>query len=304
MFFSFATVLSGGTLIEEIVARVGNEIITKTDYETELQRLREELTHRFQGEEFEKQFSEGKRLLLDYMINQRLLDQKARELDINVDEEINAAVERLRKENNIPDDQALETALRTEGSSLAQLREDFRKRIIQQKILWNYVQGKVNITEEELKTYYEQHKPEIITPPSTKLRRYAVTDDQMDKENLRIEAQAILDMLRNGQEIKAGDFPHLQIDEGVELTRHEMDPRFVKMIDATESGSYTDAIEISTGYMILKVEERKPPETVPFEEARGKIHNLLLQERSEKYQQNFFEDLRKQSYVVIKQTPS
>ena len=51
---------------------------------------------------------------------------------------------------------------------MKELREDFRRRIIQQRILWNYVQGKVNITEDEIKTYYDQHKNELMTTQKLK----------------------------------------------------------------------------------------------------------------------------------------
>src|SRR3972149_4248760 len=157
IFLFLSSFLFAGTIVEEIVARVGNEIITKSEYEHQLSRLRDELSRRYQGEELEEQFHQQKDMLLEFMVNQRLLEQRAKEMDITVDEEIQAAIKRLKEENKIEDDAALEAALRKEGSSLSQLREDFRRRIIQQKILWNYVQGKVNITEDEIKNYYQQN---------------------------------------------------------------------------------------------------------------------------------------------------
>src|SRR5215470_5874058 len=144
MIFFAAVPAFASIVVEEIVARVGNEIITKTDLDNEKQRLYEQLSKKLQGDDLQKEYAAESSQLLDFMINQKLLDQKAREMDLNVDDEIKAAVQKLREENNIPDDNALDGALRNEGSSLAQLREDFRRRIIQQKILWNYVQGKVN----------------------------------------------------------------------------------------------------------------------------------------------------------------
>src|SRR3990172_4177910 len=156
--------LQATTIIEEIYESVGNEIITKSDYDQSSQRLYDELSRRFAGEELETKYAAQKKDLLELLIDMKLMDQKARELDISVDDEVNAAIRRLREENGIPDDEALEAALRNEGSSMAQLREDFRRRIIQQRILWNYVQSKVQITEDEIKNYYEQHKSEMVRP--------------------------------------------------------------------------------------------------------------------------------------------
>jgi len=304
IFLFAAANLIAGTIVDEIVAHVGNEIITKSELEQQRKRLYDELSHRLSGDELQKQYDDQSKQLLDFMINQKLMDQKAKELSISVDDDVNAAIKRLREENQIPDDQALEGALQKEGSSLADLREDFRKRIIQQRILWNYVQGKVNITEDEIKTYYEQHKTEMMTEASTKVRRYEVTDASADKSALQAEAKSVADTLRAGKDPSATDFTHLKISESTDLAKSELDPKFAEMLDKTAVGSYTDPIETSDGWFVLKVESRQTPAEVKFEDARTKIYNFLLQQRAEKYQKEFLEDLRKQAYVVVNQTAS
>lgn len=304
IFLFISTSLGAATVVEEILARVGNEIITRSDYQKEEQRLYEELSRRYQGEELEKQFAEQRAALLDFLVNQMLLDQRAKELDISVEEEVNAAVRRLREENQIPDDQSLDAALRKENSSLANLKEDFRKRIIQQKILWNYVQGKVNITEDEIKKYYDDHKSEMVTEAGVKISRYSITDEETDKTTLNEEATALLAELRSGNPITKENYPHLKTEEPVEFSNSELNPTFLKVLDGTEVGTYTDPIETSTGWLILHLHEKREAKPVPFEEARQKIYTFLVQERSEKYRKTFFEDLKKQSYVVIKQKPA
>jgi peptidyl-prolyl cis-trans isomerase SurA len=299
--FTFA-----GQVVEEILAHVGNEIITRSDYDQELDRMRDEMSHRFQGDELQQNYDAAKKNLLDFMISQKLLDQRAKELDLDVTDEVNAAVQRLREENDIPDDQALDSALKKEGTSLVQLRDDFHRRIIQQKILWNYVQGKVNITEDEIKNYYEQHKNEITTERKTKVTRYIFADEggSTDKATLKGEADSALQQLKAGKELKTGDTPHLKVEEAAEFAESEMSDVFVSAIKDVAVGSFSDPQEITTGYLILKVDARNDPQPIPFEEARGKIYNQLLSERSDKYQKTFLDDLRKQSYVVITTQPS
>jgi peptidyl-prolyl cis-trans isomerase SurA len=297
--FLAATPLYAAVVVEEIIARVGNEIITKSDYEKEQKRLYEQLSHRFQGSELETQYATARKDLLDFLINQKLLEQRARELDLNVEDEIKAAIQKLREENNIPDDAALEEALKREGSSISQLREDFRRRIIQQRILWNYVQGKVNISEDEIKNYYEQHKSEMITPPVTKTKRYTITGEGVEKSLLNAEAQSLLNALQNKIELTPENFPHMKVDESAELAATELDPKIAKTLNATPVGSYTDPIEVESGWAIFLIEDRTESKTIPLEQARGQIYNLLLQERADKYQKSFMEDMRKQSFVVI-----
>ena len=296
--------LNAATVVEEIVARVGSDIITKSDYDHEVQRLHDDIGKRLQGEEAEKMFADQKSRLLDFMINQKLLEQRARDLNISVEDDINAAVARLRQENQLPDDQALDSALRREGSSLQELREDFRRRIIQQRILWNYVQGKVTITEDQIKNYYEQHKGEMMTEPTAKIRRYTLTGEDADKDALKAEADGLVAKLRAGEKPAVADFPHMKADEtATEFTQTEIDPKLVTTINAIGAGAYSDPIEIPSGWLVLNVEERKEAAPIPLEDARGRIYNVLLQNDAEKYQQSFLEDLRKQSYVVISHNP-
>lgn len=303
LFLSVPT-LRAAVVVEEIVARVGSDIITKSDFDREADRLHNEISHRVQGEDAEKMYEDQKSKLLDFMINQKLLEQKAKDLNISVEDDVNAAVTRLRNENQLPDDQALDSALKNEGSSLQELREDFRRRIIQQRILWNYVQGKVTITEDQIKNYYEQHKSEMNSEPSAKVRRYTVTAEDQDKETLKTEATQVLAKLRAGEKPTATDFPHLKADDAAtEFTQQDIDPKIVDLIKATPAGSYTDLQEIPSGWLILNVEDKKDAAPIALEDARGKIYNLLLQQSAEKYQQDFLDDLRKQSYVVINQKP-
>lgn len=299
LFILIAVQLSAAVVVEEILARVGNEIITKSEYAKEERRLYEQMSKQFSGQELETNFATQRKGLLDFLINQKLLEQKARELDLNVEEEIKAAVQRLREENNIPDDAALEGALQREGSSIAQLREDFRRRIIQQRILWNYVQGKVNITEDEIKNHYEEHKAELTTPPVTKIKRYTVTGEEVEKGVLNAEARSLLNVLRNNKELDKENFPHMTADDSSVVTSSELDPKIAKILDETPVGSYTDLVEVPSGWVIFLVEDRTEPKAISLEEARAQIYNVLLQERAEKYQKSFMDDLRKQSFVVI-----
>jgi len=299
LFIFIATQLPAAVVVEEIVARVGNEIITKSEFEQEEKRLYDQLKRQLQGQELETQYENQRKGLLDFLINQKLLEQRARELDLNVDEEINAAIQRLREENSIPDDAALEQALSSEGSSMSQLREDFRRRIIQQRILWNYVQGKVNITEDEIKNYYEQHKSEMTNPAVTKIRRYTITGEGIEKGVLNAEARSLLNVLRNKMEIVPANFPNMKADESAEVSAAELDPKIAKVLDQTAVGAYTELVEVPSGWAIFLVENRTEAKPIGFEEARGQIYNLLLQERAQKYQKSFLEDLRKQNFVVV-----
>ena len=109
--------------------------------------------------------------------------------------------------------------------------------------------------------------------------------------------------MTSGREIKKEDFPHMDVSEPVDVDASEIDPKVGKMLDEAKVGGYTEPVETPLGWILLKVEERQESQPVSMEDARGKIYNFLLQQRAEKYEKSFMEDLRKQSYVVIVKQP-
>jgi parvulin-like peptidyl-prolyl isomerase len=100
-------------------------------------------------------------------------------------------------------------------------------------------------------------------------------------------------------EIVPANFPNMKADESVEVSAAELDSKIASVLDATAVGSYTDLVEVPSGWAIFLVEGRSESKPIPLEEARSQIYNTLLQERADKYQKSFMEDLRKQNFVVI-----
>src|SRR5438105_11186577 len=105
-------------LVNEIVARVNNDIITRTDYMASLDAFKEELRRQMQGKgeaEVNAEFEKLRPTVLDMMIEDLLLEQKAKELGIDVEAEVNQEMLRLMKESGFKTLTELEQAMRTQG---------------------------------------------------------------------------------------------------------------------------------------------------------------------------------------------
>jgi len=107
------------------------------------------------------------------------------------------------------------------------------------------------------------------------------------------ERERLIETLRLTAENAAG-----MLERG-EVSAAELDPKIAKVLDQTAVGAYTELVEVPSGWAIFLVENRTEAKPIGFEEARGQIYNLLLQERAQKYQKSFLEDLRKQNFVVV-----
>jgi hypothetical protein len=96
-------------VVEKIIARVNDDIITYSEYNNELNRMRVELSRVYQGEELEKEFAKQKENALENIIHNKLLVQKAKEMGFGgkIDLEVSSYVESFRKQNNIPDMRSL-----------------------------------------------------------------------------------------------------------------------------------------------------------------------------------------------------
>src|SRR5262245_16337939 len=83
-------------LVDEVIARVNSGVIMRSAFETAQRDILEELKKQgLQGEELEKKFNEWKPRILDELINTQLLAQRAKELNINVEPQVNQQLLRM-----------------------------------------------------------------------------------------------------------------------------------------------------------------------------------------------------------------
>ena len=119
-------------LLDEIVARVNDQIITRRELDHELYIVQSDVQRRIQDRERAmRMWQTQKKHVLREMIDTRLLLQKAEELGVapNVDDEVSTQIENMRKESGIPSLEAMDQAMRRQGLSLGQMRERLRKKI-------------------------------------------------------------------------------------------------------------------------------------------------------------------------------
>ena len=143
-------------LLDEIVAKVNDDIIAMTDLNQELQQLRAGLQ---QGnpnpQALEQEFQQQKRGLLRTMIQNRMLVQRADEFGMtsDVDSQVAATLEEMREASGIPDMEVLDQYLRDQGSSLARYRETLKERMIIDMLLGQFVYSKITLLTPEIQAY-------------------------------------------------------------------------------------------------------------------------------------------------------
>jgi parvulin-like peptidyl-prolyl isomerase len=164
----------GQKTLDEIIARVNSAVILRSAYDRAQGELLEELKGRgLKDAELEKQFNELKPVILDGLIDTELLSQRAKDLTIDVEPQVNQQLLRVMKDNNLPSLEDLEQKMREVGVDIQEVRRMLRNRFASEAVRNREVFGKIYhaLTEKEKRDYYEQHKELFTTPGEVTLSR-------------------------------------------------------------------------------------------------------------------------------------
>src|SRR5215472_1768280 len=185
-----ATVIVGSVLIagafaqkvlEEVVARVGNDIVLKSEYESERKALRDDLTQKgLQGAQLEQVFQEQSKDILRNLIDNSLLVQQAKDMGISADLEVVKREEQMRQEQNRQNPQKPINSIDELEKAISQQMslDDFKQRIkttyLRNQVLAREVYNRVIISTEELRKYYDGHTKDFDRPAGVHLREITV----------------------------------------------------------------------------------------------------------------------------------
>ena len=100
------------------------------------------------------------------MIKEKLLEERAKEMSVSAaDEEIETAVERVKRQYNLATDQEFDAALASSNMTREDLKRQMRQTIILQKVIGRDVTSKLDISEDMLRLEYERQKDKLYRIP-------------------------------------------------------------------------------------------------------------------------------------------
>jgi len=252
---------------------------------------------------------------LEKLIVQQLLDAKVKEANIKVSEEqvmqrITEIAAGLDPPMSVED---LKKRLESHGQDFEQTKEQIRRGLAYEELMQPQWEGKINVTEEDAKTYYAKNKENYQTPEQVRASHILIKPDTDDpnidpnqaRARAKAEAQELLRQIRAGADFpelaKANSDDSLSAPNGGDLdvfSRGEMEVPFDKVAFELEVGQVSDVVETSYGYHIIKVTDHKDASVVPFEEAKDDIIGQLKQERRAELTRSYIESLKKQADIV------
>jgi peptidyl-prolyl cis-trans isomerase SurA len=163
----------GGTTVEDIIARVNDQIITRSDYDRALSELDQEA--RQHGATTLQEISAGHKDLLRNLIDQQLWLSKGKELGVTGDTELIKRLDEIRKQYNLETLDDLEKAAKEQGVSFEDFKANIRNGIITQEVMRQQVGARIQFTPGEAERYYAQHKQDYAQPESERLSEILVS---------------------------------------------------------------------------------------------------------------------------------
>lgn len=305
LIFSGATFLFTQEIVEAIVAVVNDEVITLSQYKATHEELLQSLRAQLQGEEFRKQYESLRKDILENMIMEVLLLQEAKKQGINVNEQVNMAIQKIKEDNDIQTDEDLRLALARQGMDLESFRKRMEEDILKQNIIFSEVGRSIVIDDTDVVNYYKQHPDEFTVPLEYTLSAIYLSTEGKSEEEFLAKKKDIDEKIAAGEDFAslAGEYSEgpekeSQGDLG-SFKEGELAENLRQAVEDLKEGETTSWIEISNGWYLLKMRERKESHLQTFEEARKTIEEKLYQEQQDKKFKEFMTRLRERSFVKI-----
>ena len=298
-------------LVEEIIAKVNGDIITRSEVERGKRQIEAELKQKaVPAAEFTKQFDERSKVVLSERIDQLLLVQKGKEMGINVDAELSKYMSKIQLDSGIADQEKFQAYIREgSGQSYEDFRNQVRNDILTRRVINQEVSGRMAIPRAEIQKYYEDHKSEFIRQEQVFLSEILVSTEGKDEKGIaaaEVKAKALSTRAKKGEKFNelardnSDAATNKQMGQLGAFKRGELDKKIEDIVFKEDRGFVTDPIRIANGFLILKLEERFKEGQAPFEEVENEVMEKLYMPRMQPAVREYLTKLRQEAFLEIK----
>jgi parvulin-like peptidyl-prolyl isomerase len=306
-------------VIDEVVAQVNDDVITlsmlKRETKERIQALKEQskMTEQQATEEVAKRQPE----LIATLINERLLLQRGKELDLaaEIEAEVNRRMLQIAQEQGINSIEKLNQAMAQSGLNPEDIRRTMRSEMMKQAVLEQEVDRRVYLgfSSEEVKKYYEANLDKFRKPETVKLSEIYLITTGKDEASVRARAQELITQIRAGADFGALAAANSERERNGQRTAPQdkgavgefevpnLREDLVKALKDVKVAGVTEPIKTNDGYQILRVDARTPPGEAPsFNDNR--VRQVMLGDRQGKEREAYVQNLRNEAFIKVTET--
>ena len=296
-------------LVDRIVAVVNDQVITLS----ELQKLMIPVYRNLQSMSdpiqrnkiLRKQSEEA----LDQLIGQTLLTQQAEEQGISItDEQTEAYIKSLMNQQGWSE-QDLQAYLNAQGMTRAALKEESKKRLMQQTVFQRLLGNKMAVSETELQSAYQDYLTEIGSQVSVVGSHLFLAippgSDAAAEAAIKQQATDLMRRIKEGEDFTTlvkqyGQHDHPEGDLG-SITRNsglpkELEDGFFALKEQEVGGP----IRTPFGYHIIKNRQIKKMAAPTFEEVRAQLEMRSRQKKQIQNMEAIIDKLKESSFIDIR----
>ena len=299
-------------VVEEIVAKVNGDIITRGDLETAHRETAASLQQQgATGQALEKALKEQERDTLRDEIDRLLLVQHGKDLNINVDSDITKRMAELQTNSGIADPDKFHDWLHEKfGIPYEEIRQKIHDQILTQRVISQEVMSRINVPHSEIEKYYEEHKGEFVRKEQVFLRQILISSDGKNADQAAQAEKRAKDLAaraRKGEKFaelaKQYSDDETTKDSFGELppyTRGQLRKDIEDIVFKEKKGYVTDPIKLPNGFLILKIEERYEAGQAPLEAVENEIQERLSMPRMQPKVRELLTKLREDAFLEIR----
>lgn len=285
-------------VVEAILVRVNDRIVTTSDFRERLEVELSQLPSRPEGEELDRfahQFFQAQ-------VDELILLERAREKKLTVEDEmVDKAIAELREQNQLQDDAAFKAALAGAGLTEQALRDRYRHNMLLQRAVQSEIKPS-EITEEEIRQRYEANKEQYRVPAKVELEQVFLpaADDGADRRQVMLTAQGLVERVRGGADLRAeATLAGAEIQELGAIPETDLRAELQQILAPLADNGLSDPLETAGGVQVVRLVRRIPAGYQPFEEVEESIRRQLSQGAYQDQTKGMVERLKGEYLVEI-----
>jgi len=309
LFVLLCSAESRAETVNAIAAIVNDDIVTSYEVDKELALIIKDAERKAPVTADMRQ--QMRTSVLNMLVDKRLIQQKIKELNIQVsEEELRQSIEDVKKQNNLSQD-ALIGALLNQGITFDQYKAQLKEQLERLRLMSMEVKAKIQVSEREMRDYYTANRNQYSDEESYRARHifFKIPKNAAADEVKSAMARAVstLAEARSGK-----DFIELAKKNSDESTagkdggdlglfkKGDMLPEIESAVIAMKSGEISELVSTPAGFHIIKLEEKIPAKAKPFEEVKASIEEILYKKKSEERFNQWATEMRKGASIEIK----
>ena len=290
--------------LKDPVATVNGEAISKAQVEEAFNAAVQSSGVKADDLTVEQKLS-GYRQIVDELIMDKIV-AKAAAAETITDADISTEMAKLKKQ--FPSEEAFEAQLKEAGQSLDKLKTALRTMLQQQHWMQGQIKDADKVADEDVKKFYDSNPEEFKNPEMVKASHILFLVNKDDTEEVAKKKEEAANKAA-ARAKKGEDFNKLAKEVSEEpgakesggdlgfFAKDRMVPEFADAAFTQKPGDISAPVKTQFGWHVIKVSEKKPAGTVPFEEVKDQIAAYLKSTKQREAVQGILKKLKDSAQI-------